>query len=360
MHTYRDRMMKMYLLLLVVLLTISSNHIQCFKHSIGRFTFHKSLHTLQATSVSTDDATTDVYPLFVGNLPFSYTKDQLKQLANEYGISSDIIQDVRIVCHKRTGESRGFGYIDFNNRDDVTKSMKLLENVQVSDRLIKLDIAETITSSPSKGRRAPLTSDDYSIFVGNVPFDLSNVELQDFITDSLSTVDTPYKGMIKARIAYSSDDRSKGFAHVDFITNEEADAAIEVLQGKELVLKDRVVNVDRSVGKKPIITATRTSRRTIIKNSKTIFIGNLSFQMDEANIRAMIDDIVGKGIVRRVFVSADLATKKLKGFCHVDFDTPELANAAVSKINGLECYGRVLRADLAENKNEFPQKEEEA
>ncbi len=51
--------------------------------------------------------------LFVGNLPYSATEDQLRDMAAEYGE----VLSVRIITDQYTGRSRGFGFIEMENAD---------------------------------------------------------------------------------------------------------------------------------------------------------------------------------------------------------------------------------------------------
>jgi RNA recognition motif-containing protein len=53
--------------------------------------------------------------LFVGNLPFSSTSDQLKELFESVGT----VEAVDIIVDKMTNRSRGFGFVDMP--DDVAK-----------------------------------------------------------------------------------------------------------------------------------------------------------------------------------------------------------------------------------------------
>lgn len=51
--------------------------------------------------------------LFVGNLPYSATEDQLRDMAAEFGE----VLSVRIITDQYTGRSRGFGFIEMENAD---------------------------------------------------------------------------------------------------------------------------------------------------------------------------------------------------------------------------------------------------
>jgi len=51
--------------------------------------------------------------IFVGNLPWSATDDELKQKFSEFGN----VLSARIVTDKFSGKSRGFGFVDMEDAD---------------------------------------------------------------------------------------------------------------------------------------------------------------------------------------------------------------------------------------------------
>ena len=51
--------------------------------------------------------------IYVGNLPWSATEDELKQFFSEYGE----VESVAIVLDRETGRSRGFGFVEMGDAD---------------------------------------------------------------------------------------------------------------------------------------------------------------------------------------------------------------------------------------------------
>ncbi|KAL8153779.1 hypothetical protein V2J09_011539 [Rumex salicifolius] len=76
--------------------------------------------------------------------------------------------------------------------------------------------------------------------------------------------------------------------------------------------------------------------------SKTLFVGNLSFNVEQADVEAFFKD-VGE-IVEVRFASAPDGT--FKGFGHVEFATCEEAQKAL-EMNGMDLSGRPVKLDLA-------------
>ena len=55
--------------------------------------------------------------IYVGNLPFSATEDQLRELFGAYGE----VDRVNIITNRETGRSRGFGFVEMSD-DSAAKS----------------------------------------------------------------------------------------------------------------------------------------------------------------------------------------------------------------------------------------------
>ena len=49
--------------------------------------------------------------LYVGNLPFSFTEDELKDMFTEFGN----VSHVKLITDRETGRSRGFGFVEFED-----------------------------------------------------------------------------------------------------------------------------------------------------------------------------------------------------------------------------------------------------
>lgn len=63
-----------------------------------------------------------VKKIFVGNIPFSATEQDIKNLFSEYGE----IESLKIITDRLTGQSRGFGFIEMETEDDAQKAISAL------------------------------------------------------------------------------------------------------------------------------------------------------------------------------------------------------------------------------------------
>jgi cold-inducible RNA-binding protein len=76
---------------------------------------------------------------------------------------------------------------------------------------------------------------------------------------------------------------------------------------------------------------------------KKIYVGNLSFQTTESDIREAFEQF---GAVESVAIITDRDTGRSKGFGFVEM-SEEDANKAIAKLNGFELGGRALTVNEA-------------
>lgn len=81
---------------------------------------------------------------------------------------------------------------------------------------------------------------------------------------------------------------------------------------------------------------------------KKVFVGNLSWGVDEEMLTEFFEEAVGK--VSFVRIATDRETGQPRGFAHVEFEDPDSVEVAVSTLNGADLDGRSLRVDHAGNK----------
>ena len=186
------------------------------------------------------------------------------------------------------------------------------------------------TSSSSSSSKKPATngsggsSENSSVFVRGLPWKATEEEVRDFFKgcgDGCRTLDMP--------LDHSG--RSSGTAIIDFGTDSAAAAALE-LDGA--TFGERWLSVKlSSVSTKP-------------EGCTTVFVGNLSFDVDEDAVRGVFSPC---GEIKDIRFSMDRETGEFKGFGHVEFYEESGAEAAV-KLVGQPLLDRALRVDYARQK----------
>ena len=76
----------------------------------------------------------------------------------------------------------------------------------------------------------------------------------------------------------------------------------------------------------------------------SIYIGNLSFDATEEDVRVIFADY---GSVKRVQLPTDRETGRMRGFGFVEMNTDAEEEAAIAALNGAEWMGRDLKVNKA-------------
>ncbi len=84
----------------------------------------------------------------------------------------------------------------------------------------------------------------------------------------------------------------------------------------------------------------------------SIYVGNLSFNSAEEDIRALFEQY---GPVNSVKLITDRQTGQSRGFAFVDMDKAE-ARKAIPALNGAEFEGRTLKVNEATDRNKKPRR----
>jgi cold-inducible RNA-binding protein len=82
---------------------------------------------------------------------------------------------------------------------------------------------------------------------------------------------------------------------------------------------------------------------------KNLFVGNMSFQTTESDLRALFEPF---GQVTRIHIVNDRETGQPRGFAFVEMAKDDEAAKAMSELNGKEVAGRALRVNEATPKPE--------
>src|SRR5712692_7253800 len=75
--------------------------------------------------------------LFVGNLSFQATEEDLRELFAQAGT----VETVRIITDQFTGRPRGFGFVEMATKEEATKAVEMLNGHLFRDRNLVVDEA---------------------------------------------------------------------------------------------------------------------------------------------------------------------------------------------------------------------------
>lgn len=83
--------------------------------------------------------------IYVRNLNFSLTEDELKQVFTQFGA----VDSVKIIKDKFTGRAKGFGFVEMPNESEALSAIEKLNGTDVKGRNMFVDKA-----NPPKAKEA--------------------------------------------------------------------------------------------------------------------------------------------------------------------------------------------------------------
>ena len=87
--------------------------------------------------------------MYVGNLPFSVSEEDLKTAFAEFGT----VESVKIITDKFSGQSKGFGFVVMPDNSEADKAIKALNGTQLHGRNIKVNQARPKSDRPARRPR---------------------------------------------------------------------------------------------------------------------------------------------------------------------------------------------------------------
>lgn len=87
--------------------------------------------------------------IYVGNLPFSATDDEVRTLFSEYGT----VETVNLITDRETGRARGFGFVQM--ADGADEAIQALDQTQMDGRSLKVNEARPRADRRDRRERRP-------------------------------------------------------------------------------------------------------------------------------------------------------------------------------------------------------------
>ena len=83
--------------------------------------------------------------LYVGNLPWSATEDDVRDLFAPYGE----VTSVKLVSDRETGRARGFGFVEMEE-PGATAAIEALDNASFGGRTLRVNEAKPRAPRPAR------------------------------------------------------------------------------------------------------------------------------------------------------------------------------------------------------------------
>ena len=86
--------------------------------------------------------------IYVGNLPFETTEEDLIGAFNPYGA----VDVARVITDRDSGRSRGFGFVEMPNDEEAAKAINELSGRELNGRALTVNEARPRSDSGGRGR----------------------------------------------------------------------------------------------------------------------------------------------------------------------------------------------------------------
>ncbi len=84
--------------------------------------------------------------IYVGNLPYSTTEDDLRNAFAEFGT----VSSVNVITDKFSGQSKGFAFVEMSDNSEADAAIKGLNETMMGNRSIKVNQAKPRAERPAR------------------------------------------------------------------------------------------------------------------------------------------------------------------------------------------------------------------
>jgi len=280
------------------------------------------------------------HTVYVGNLPFSSTSDQISELFADKGISAlNVAMPMnQNMIDEVTGlpKSKGFCFVDVESEEMITAAVDAFNQMSLDGRNMrvnKLLPKEEVEQRQNKRDKNFTPEGQKKLYVGNLPFDATYDEIKDYFEQY---------GEVKDLYIPMRDDKPRGFC---FITMEAegADTAMTELNGADFLGRNLVVNEPLKKGESLPPRAPRAQQFKL-------YVGNLSFYTTQETLQGVFEEF---GEVFDCYLPTDPNTDQPRGFGFITMDQAD-GEVAIAELDGLELDGRFIRVNEAQGKRRGP------
>lgn len=176
--------------------------------------------------------------LFIGNIPWNATRDELRAALEAVGIRT---KEIRFPTEPATGRSLGFA---FAHPEDAKSTLKALEDPSVSlhGRRLRIDEAARTDEEHNRdsNREHPAAAISERLYVGNLPYSTGQSEVRSaFASHGFNPIDIFFP-------IDKETGRSRGMAFVSLASSEESAQAIgalngTLLDGRKIIVKPATI-----------------------------------------------------------------------------------------------------------------------
>ena len=85
--------------------------------------------------------------IYVGNLSYDCTEDELREAFGQYGQ----VSSVNIIMDRETGRSRGFAFVEMSDGNEASNAIQQLNLAEIAGRKVTVNEARPKSDRPRRG-----------------------------------------------------------------------------------------------------------------------------------------------------------------------------------------------------------------
>ena len=85
--------------------------------------------------------------LYVGNLAYTTTEDELREKFSQFGE----VESVNVIMDRDTGRSKGFGFVEMGSEDAAQAAIEAMNGTEIDGRTIKVSESKPQERRPGGG-----------------------------------------------------------------------------------------------------------------------------------------------------------------------------------------------------------------
>uniref|UniRef100_A0A8C1H5C2 Poly A binding protein, cytoplasmic 1 b n=1 Tax=Cyprinus carpio carpio TaxID=630221 RepID=A0A8C1H5C2_CYPCA len=241
--------------------------------------------------------------IFIKNLDKSIDNKALYDTFSAFGN----ILSCKVVCDENG--SKGYGFVHFETQEAAERAIEKMNGMLLNDR--KVFVGRFKSRKEREAELGARAKEFTNVYIKNFGEDMDDDKLKDIFSK--------YGSAMSIRVMTDENGKSRGFGFVSFERHEDAQRAVDEMNGKEL-------------------------------NGKLIYVGRAQKKVERQTELKRKFEQMKQDRMTRYQVMMDGG--RSKGFGFVCFSSPEEATKAVTEMNGRIVATKPLYVALAQRKEE--------
>uniref|UniRef100_A0A674CH68 Polyadenylate-binding protein n=1 Tax=Salmo trutta TaxID=8032 RepID=A0A674CH68_SALTR len=270
--------------------------------------------------------------IFIKNLDKSIDNKALYDTFSAFGN----ILSCKVVCDENG--SKGYGFVHFETQEAAERAIEKMNGMLLNDR--KVFVGRFKSRKEREAELGARAKEFTNVYIKNFGEDMDDEKLREIFSKSMSI-----------RVMTDDSGKSRGFGFVSFERHEDAQKAVDEMNGKEL--NGKLIYVGRAQKKVERQTELKRKFEQMKQDRMTryqgvnLYVKNLDDGIDDERLRKEFSPF---GTITSAKVMMEGG--RSKGFGFVCFSSPEEATKAVTEMNGRIVATKPLYVALAQRKEE--------